>query len=422
MISLAYAALWIFVFSVPWEDVLVIPGLGAISRLTGLVAFSLALIAAVISGRFRRWHPFHVAALLFVIWAGSSVLVFGLKQIPNKFYTYVQLFLVLWMVWELATSRKRQLGLLTAYVFGAYVSAFSTIVLSRRDMGISRRFAMTGFDANDLAAILVLAVPMAWYLGTVYRQPLLRWLCRAYLPVGLLAIGLTGSRGGMIATIVALLIVPLTLTRLTPGRVATTIALLCLSGTLAVAYIPETVVQRLATTRSEVEEGGLGGRLKLWVAGAQAFSRRPMLGYGTSGFKTAIRPYLPTKAQLAHNSYLSVLVENGILGFVLFGWMFFAVFQAVLRLPLLDRRFALVLLATLAVVMLPLTWENHKPVWFILAALMGLATARAEPKAPAIRGQPYQWRHAPMANPPIPARPAQPLTARRWNTDRDATA
>jgi O-antigen ligase len=421
MIQLAYAALWIFVFSVPWEDVVVIPGLGAVSRLTGIVALSLALLAAVITGRVRRWHLFHVAALLFVIWAGSSVLMFEMMKIPMKFWTYLQLFLVLWMIWELAPSRKRLLGLLVAYVFGAYVSAFSTIMALRRDTGAARRFAAGGFDANDLAAALALALPMAWYLGTVHRSPLIRWVCRAYIPVGGVAILLTGSRGGMLATMVALLIIPLTMTRLSPGRLAMAIAILCISGTLAVAYVPETVVERLATTGSEVQEGRLGGRFKLWVAGGKAFARRPMLGYGTSGFRTAITPYLPTRAQVAHNSYLSVLVENGIIGFSLYGLMCFVVFRAVLVLPTLDRRFSLVLLATLAVVLLPLTWEDHKPVWFILAALLGLSRAYAASGSGGLP-QPYPYRAAPIPRPAMAQRPPQPVTAHRWNPGRDPRA
>jgi O-antigen ligase len=421
MIQLAYAALWIFVFTVPWEDVLVIPGLGAVSRLTGMLALGLAMLAAVVNGRVRRWHLLHVAALLFVIWSGSAVLIFELKEIPTKFWTYVQLFLVLWMIWELAPSRKRQLGLLISYVFGAYVSAFNTIMALRRDTGAARRFAAEGFDANDLAATLALALPMAWYLATVHRSPIIRWICRAYIPVGVVAILLTGSRGGMLATMVALLVIPLTMTRLSPGRLATAIAILCISGTLAVAYIPETVVQRLATTGSDVQEGNIGGRFKLWVAGGKAFARRPMLGYGTSGFRTAIKPYLPTRAQVAHNSYLSVLVENGIVGFLLFALMFFAVFRAVLGLPSLDRRFALVLMATLAVVLIPLTWEDHKSVWFILAALLGVARA-----APASRSgglpQSHPYRAAPIPRPAIAQRPPLPVSAHRWNPGRDAGA
>lgn len=420
MSSFAYAALWFFVFSVPWQNVIVIQGLGAVSRLTGMVAMGMALLAALVSGRVRRWHLFHVAALLFVIWAGTGVLVFEMQNIPKKFWTYLQLLLMLWMIWELAPSRKRQLGILAAYVFGAYVSAISTIIVFRRDVGGSR-FAAEGFDSNDIAAILALALPMAWYLGTVHRQPLLRLIFRAYFPVAIVAIGLTGSRGGMLATMVALLIVPLSMTRLSPGRLVTTIAILGITGAVAVAYVPEKVVQRLATTRTEVQQGGVGGRLKLWVAAAQAFARRPVLGYGTSGFKPAIEPYLVAAPQAAHNSYLSVLVEQGILGFLLYALMFVTVFRAVLRLPTLERRFALVLLGTLLMVMLPLTWEDQKPVWFILAALLGLARAPAL-ASPGLGRQAQPPRAAPLAGGLKPQRRPQRLPSRRWNADPDARA
>jgi O-antigen ligase len=422
MISLAYAALWMFVFSVPWENVIAIPGVGAISRLFGMVALGLAVLAALVAGRVRRWRAFHVAALLFVIWSGCSVLLFQMEVVPKKFYTYVQLFLVLWMIWELAPSAQRARGLFMAYVLGAYISAFSTIMASRRQMGIARRFAATGFDANDLAAALVLALPMAWYVGSTTRHTALRWICRAYIPVGIVAIGLTGSRGGMLATIVALLVIPLTMTRISPGRLAMAIAILCLSGSLAVAYIPETVVQRLSTTKGDVEEGRLGGRLKIWVAGAKAFAKQPILGYGTSGYKTAITPFLPTKAQVAHNSFLSLLVEQGILGFFMYLTMIVSVFRAVLGLHQLERRFGLVLLATLMVVMLPLTWEDRKPVWFVLAALLGLAAARwpqAAQRAP--------WQTRPGRAVPVPQksprpRYPEPLAAVPRNQNRDATA
>jgi O-antigen ligase len=420
MISLAYCAVWFFVFSVPWENVIGISGLGAISRLTGMIALGLALLAAVITGRVRRWNQFHIAALLFVVWSGCSVLIFEMEDVPKKFWTYVQLFLVLWMIWELAPTRKRQLGLLLAYVLGAYVSAFSTIMVSRRELGIEQRFAATGFDANDLAGALALALPMAWYLGMTYRQPLLRLLCRAYVPVGVVAIGLTGSRGGMIATIIALLIVPLTMTTLSPGRLVVAIAMLCISGSLAVAYVPDTVVKRLATTSADVQEGHLGGRGKIWIAGAKAFARRPLLGYGTSGFRTAIRPFIPTLPQVAHNSFLSVLVENGILGFFFFCGMLFAVFRAIRRQPTIDRRFGLVLFATLLIVMLPLTWEDQKPTWVILALMLGLARARDNGFDPAVAQQPYVRRGAPMPSPALSARGPAPLAA-RWNANRDDT-
>lgn len=422
MTAFAYGALWLFIFSVPWERVIVITNMSIVTRATGAMAAGLAMLAVLISARFRRWHPFHFAALLFVLCAGVSIMVLGLPHIPKKFYTYVQLFLVLWMIWELAVTKERQIGLLTAYVLGSYVVAFATIWVYVTQGGSLRRFSAADADPNDLAMTIALAIPMAWYLGMTHRRMLLRWVCRAYLPLGLLTLGLTGSRGGMLAGMVGLTIVPLSMTRLSPGRIATAIVALGLSGALAVAYIPEKTVARLATTGSEVEDLSLGGRFKLWRAGAIAFTEKPILGFGTSAFKTAVTPTLGARAQVAHNSFLSLLVEQGLVGFVFYMAMLLSVLFAVLRLPQIDRRFALVLLATLCFTMLPLTWEDQKQVWFVLAALVGLSQAKGlnmrsvvpepspyYPPAPARRGA-FAARSSTRWTPPIhgPERTTRP--------------
>jgi O-antigen ligase len=421
MIALAYAFLWVFVFSMPWERLLLLPGVAIIPRVTGALALGLALLAVVMSGRFRRWHVFHVAALLFWVWAGSTLFFFHSgDRLPAKFWTFGQLLLVVWMIWELAPSERRQRGLLTAYVFGAYVAAFDTILLYRRKAEALRRFAAGGADPNDLAMVLALALPMAWYLGMTYRQPLMRWVCRAYLPVAVVAIGLSGSRGGMAATTVALLFVPLSMTKLSPGRLATAMVMLGVAGALAVAYVPETLVERLATIGTELEGGRIGGRGKLWKAGLEALAYAPVAGYGTGHFKSAITPILGGMSQVAHNSFISVLVEEGIVGFLLYMTMLVAVLRSVLKLSTLERRFCLVLLATLVVAMLPLTWEDRRAVWVILAILLGFSQARiAEMGGAAWQRPPPQA--VPVATRPRTARPLHRPAVRDRNDAPDAT-
>jgi O-antigen ligase len=418
MNSVAYAALWVFVFSVPWEKTLALPGLSIVARATGATALGLTVLSVVISGRLRRWHTFHVAAVLFWAWAALELFLshYG-ERLPYKFWTYGQLILVLLMIWELAPSEQRIRGLMTAYVFGAYVAAFETFKVFRRDAGALRRFSAGGLDGNDLAMTLALALPMAWYLGMTYRKPLLRWACRAYLPVGVLTVGLTGSRGGMLATTAALLVVPLSMTRLSPGRIASAGVMLAAAGALAVAYVPQTLIERLASTGTEVEGGSFGGRGKLWKAGLAVLPEHPVLGVGTGGYKSAITPKLGPAAQVAHNSYLSVLVEQGIVGFVLFMMMFVAVFRSILKLPMLERRVALVLLATLSIAMLPLTWEDRRPSWFVLAVLIGLCHAARGVAQP----QPSPRRAAPPVGRPWAARQPDRLTTRAREDGGDPT-
>ena len=217
----------------------------------------------------------------------------------------------------------------------------------------------------------------------------------------------------MLAGIVGLMIVPLTMTKLSPGKLAMGIFLLCISGGLAIKFLPETVLQRLATTKAEVEDGSLGGRMRIWKAGAEAFVARPVFGYGTGSFPIVVTPILGS-ARASHNSFLTVLVEQGFVGLVFYLGMFVAVFLAVLNLPPLERRFALVTLATLFVAMLPLPWEDNKPAWLVLAALLGLAQSRGTGTV----GPAWQPRQQPMAGQPMATRPRKPLTP----PVRDATA
>jgi O-antigen ligase len=418
MTTVAYAALWIFVFSVPWERVLVITGVSVVSRIAGALALIVALLVVIISARLRRWRAFHICALLFVVWTGIGIMVLQLEDVPKKFYTFVQLFLAMWMMWELAPDRRRQIGLFIAYVLGAYVAALDTIYIFAQQGGLLRRFASAGADPNSLAMNLALGLPMAWYLGMTHHRALVRWIGRAYLPISLLAITLTGSRGGMITAFVALLIVPLTLPNLSPGKVVTAIALLVLSGALAVAYVPENIVERLGTTGESVQSLSFGGRFRLWTAGMHAFFDRPIMGYGAASFRAVITPELGYMAQVAHNSYLSIMVEEGLIGLLLFLSMLGLVFLDVLRLPRLDRRFALVLLATLCVAMLPLTWEDEKPVWLIMAALVGLSHAEARRAARPLR-QPFPPRAIGVGGSAAAGGPRSPWTTARAGFRQD---
>jgi O-antigen ligase len=418
MTSVAYIAVWLFVFAIPWENTLVIPGLGTISKLLGIIAVSLALLAAVVSGRLRRWQTLHIAAALFVLWSTAMMLDSSLETLPRKFVTYVQLLGVLLMMWELAPTRRRQLGLLAAFVLGAEVAAASTVVVFRNQADVARRFAAQGFDPNDLAMTLALAMPMAWYLGMTYQSALARWVCRAYLPLGLFALGLTGSRGGMLAAMTGLMVVPFTMTRLSPGRLVMAIAFLGLSTTLAIAYVPRTALERLASTGTEMQEGSYGGRFKIWGAGVQAFTAQPIVGHGVGSYPIVVAPILgPGHPHASHNSMLTILVEQGLVGFAMYATMFGSVALAVLRLPLVDRRFGLILLAATIIAMLPLGWEDSKSVWFVLAALLGLARAPLGARAPA----PTPGRAVPVGTPMGANRPG-PMVATPRGVARRGTA
>ena len=62
MIRYVKALIWLFVFIVPWEDVIIIPGIGTISRAVGLFAGGLGLFSILLK-RKLYYHPFLLAGL-----------------------------------------------------------------------------------------------------------------------------------------------------------------------------------------------------------------------------------------------------------------------------------------------------------------------------------------------------------------------
>jgi O-antigen ligase len=420
MSFIAYWLTWLFVFALPWENaVSVIPGTAIVTKVSGALALAAALGAIVLSGRLRRWHPMHLAGLLFLIWSGGELFLSHTgTRLPYKYTTYAQLFAVMLILWEVAPSWSRLTGLMTAYLFGAYVAAVATLMLYRQEARQLNRFAAVESDPNSLAMTLALALPMAWYLGMTVKNPILRWGFRAYIAVGLVAIGLTASRGGMVAATVALMIVPLTMTKLSPGRLIAAVAMLAVSGVLAAVYVPDKIVQRLATTGTEVEDLSLGGRFKLWEAGMKALTERPLTGYGAGFWRQAVAPWLGPNPQVAHNSFISVAVETGIVGLLLYLGMFLAVFLALMRLPSFERRFTVVLLATLMVAMLPLSWDDQKSVWFLLALLLGLSQAPGVGVPPILRSA-ARAQTPPVARPPLATRPGTGAVRYSRNPDVD---
>jgi hypothetical protein len=98
--------------------------------------------------------------------------------------------------------------------------------------------------------------------------------------------------------------------------------------------------------------------------------------------------------------------------------MLLSVFSSVLHLPRLERRFGLVLLATLGTAMLPLTWEDEKAVWIVMAALIGMSVTHVARPGEATR------RLVPSGGPWVPVAPSpmKPVTALRQRLGGDVTA
>ena len=90
--------------------------------------------------------------------------------------------------------------------------------------------------------------------------------------------------------------------------------------------------------------------------------------------------------KVAHNTYLSVLVEVGLVGFSLFALMLIIVGVQAVRQPRWESRLWLATLLTWALGAFSLTWENRKQTWLVLGLIIvssAIAHQTAESQLPA---------------------------------------
>ena len=387
--NFAFASLWLMVFAMPWEDAITIPGFGTSVRLIGMVALALGVLAILERGRVRQPALGHVIMILFVAMAGLSFLwsLYPEGTLVEAF-SYAQLFTMVWLIWELAADLQKQMQLMQAYVLGTFVSGLDTVYLFlAHQESVYQRYAGAKLDANDLGLIMALSVPMSYYL-LIHNKGWIVWVCRVQLILAGTTILLTASRGASLATAVALTIVPLTQARLNGRqRVALVLTIvLLISG--ALYFVPATSWERLATLPTEFAQGTFTGRTIIWKAGWEIFRSHPFFGIGANAFRIVVSRVLtdPIRdgeadgAPPAHNTFLSVLVEQGVLGFAIFCAMLIALAASLRGMPPFPQRLWIVSLAVWIVGVSSLTWEMRKPTWFFFGLLMAQCGSIAQMK------------------------------------------
>jgi O-antigen ligase len=377
---LAFLCVLAVVLVLPIENVFVIPGVGSLSRLAGILLILSAVPAFLGRGYFQfRRQPVVVMLLaLYVLWALAS-LMWSVDPASTMSYvfTFVQLLILVVVIWQLCVTDRDRLAVQQAYVIGSAIAVFEGVrnfVLGNE--AVYQRFSVSNTDPNDYALILALAIPMAWDLFANQRGfvRVLNLLC---IPLVLVGIILTGSRGGSLAAAVALLVVPLGFMALDRFGRRTILALL-LAGLLAVPFfwgdIVTTVgsnIERISTLGEELSSGTLNDRAIIWDLGMEAFGERPLTGVGGGAFPAAIEKAAGVR-ELAHNTFISVAVEMGLVGLLLFGSVMVVLTVPLVRSYSVRTMPGVILLLTLLVGITPLTWEFRKPTWLVIALLLVL--------------------------------------------------
>ncbi|MGC9970681.1 MAG: O-antigen ligase family protein [Bryobacteraceae bacterium] len=372
----AWLLLCLFVFSIPWEKSLWVPGVGTASRLLGGLALAAGALVAV---RRRSVRPPNLPLALagvFVVWAAATWFWTLAPAATGAWaWTFAQLFAMVWLIWDQCRSASRPVQLMEAYVWGAAVASAATLVrYAQNHQTYYRRYAAAGFDPNDLALTLALSIPFSLYLALGGRGAK-RWIYRAAVLAAISAVLLTASRAALVAASLAFLFVIFTWRESDRAQRISGVVLLGLLLLGAFRLAPAASRERLASLPTELGQGTLHNRTRIWKAGLRALESHPVRGVGAGAYPEAVRPWLGRPAlagyeYVAHNTFLSVLVECGLIGLALFVALLGLLALFVWMMPLAERVLWSVMLVVWAAGVSTLTWEHRKPGWLIFALIM----------------------------------------------------
>lgn len=364
---LAFLSSLLLFFTIPWEGSLVISGLGSVARVAGLLAIFWWLVSVIELRQVRTLRPFHGFVVLFVGWNAISILW---SYDPNRTYarveTYVQLALMIWLLWDLYGQPSAIQAGFQAYLLGASISIASLIYnFLQADYSSYRRFSAFNFDPNDLGVRLVIGIVMAWYLLIVVnRQRSQKWLNlyhALYIPAATFAVFLTASRTAFTTLAIAVLYILTSCSTLRWRARLLLYASLIVAVIVIVSLVPASSWERLSEGEDALRTGSLQGRGEIWREGLTVFAENPFIGVGSGAFQS-----VTDLGRSPHNLLISLLAETGIIGLILFSLILLVVGACIWSMPKSEARLWLTLVLVWGIGASTLNWETRKLTWIVL--------------------------------------------------------
>lgn len=367
----------IFLLTLPFQPA-VSPSPGV--DLSTVRVFALAIFGYWLFDGFLRKKlsvPFSITALLLASFVFVSAISFLWAENPGWALRRAVFFLSFFPLFLVFSSIVREFGektvsaLLKAFVFGAGGAAIFGIIQSFSQVvsgpGTAFRFwiehvmplflgeafarsvaqypslladiggttvlraTATFPDPHMFAFYLGLALPVALGLAILSESKKEKATLFSLFVLILSADLLSFSRGAYVGLGLGALIALMMILRRMDGRRAM-IFVCVVSVTMIFGVFSDTPVKQRLFSSFSLEDGSNQGRLAIWKEAAGDIAEHPLLGHGIGNYPLAVKPTAEYREPIyAHNLFLDIATETGIVGALLFFTVFFTVFWNFLK-------------------------------------------------------------------------------------------
>ncbi len=314
-------------------------GASAAKGIGGLLALAWVATLSRRTGRdvrslFSEHRGLVVCAVSLLVW---SLLSSAWAQSPSTALAgagrWAQDLLLLPIVYTGLTQVKHVRWMIAAFIAGALLAVAYGIATGKT--GSYSRLASALDDPEETAAVLVAGAALALALGATAGSRLRRGAGYAAALAALIGLAATGSRGGLVALGAALIAAVVV-----AGRWRRQVASVAAVGAVVVVgwfvlLAPSDTVGHISNLQT--------GRTTLWTVASRAIESNPVVGVGGDNFALTssnyiVQPGVTNDAlqvvidpKVAHNIFLEIWADLGIVGLILFSALVLASLRCALK-------------------------------------------------------------------------------------------
>jgi probable O-glycosylation ligase (exosortase A-associated) len=254
---------------------------------------------------------------------------------PTRYVEYVKIVFIAIFTTSVIRTREhlRMLVWVIAMCFAFYgVKSGAAGIVKLGNVFIKRGPGGMLEDNNDFALALAMSVPLLVHLGTSEQRAILRKGLFVMIPLTMITVVLTRSRGGTLS----MGMMSAVLIWRSRNRLLGVIVAIFAAGAL-VALAPAEYIERIKSIKDYETEGSAASRLKAWRVAGRMIEDNPITGVGFRRFQMNYLTYEPNPSPdqlagegtiVAHNSYLQIWAECGTPAFLLYmGLLFLSLFD-----------------------------------------------------------------------------------------------
>jgi putative inorganic carbon (hco3(-)) transporter len=287
-------------------------------------------------------NKINLSLLVFFVFIGFSLFASG-DLFGKSFYAWTCKWgerVLLFCFAQVFLSKKHVKMILAVFLFTAFISSLSGLWQKITGYDFLRGFEAIGTGgfaairstfnhSNDFAVFLTTIFFILCGFMMQEKKKIIRSVLLGLSGLLIVNLWFTYSRGGWLTFFLTLLLFAV----LSDRRVRFASFLFFIFMAAGLIFLPVARERILIT----FQPGGDMSRIALWTGAFSMFRSSPVIGTGIGLFMDRLPEYSDHVGQYAHNSYLQILAETGILGLGAFLWFLFELISEACK-KLKERR------------------------------------------------------------------------------------